>query len=178
MPGRPCRASRPATPSSALYGAHRAKDGQVIFGIQNEREWVVFCDKVLGRPDLATHERFANVTARVANRAELTALIEGFFATMTALDATALLERAGIANGRLNAAKDVWDHPQLAARDRWRDVATPNGTVRALLPPFTFADHEAAIGPVPSLGEHTDAILRELGYADAAVAAMHATGAA
>jgi crotonobetainyl-CoA:carnitine CoA-transferase CaiB-like acyl-CoA transferase len=159
------------------YGAHRASDGQVIFGIQNEREWVVFCEKVLGRPNLATDPRFANVAMRVTNRAELTALIENVFSTMTALEAAALLERAGIANGRLNEAKDIWQHPQLAARDRWRDVVTPNGAVRALLPPFAFADHEAAIGPVPALGEDTDAILRELGYADAAITAMHATGA-
>ena len=172
----------PRQPSShpilCPYGAHRTKDGQVIFGIQNEREWVVFCDNVLGRPDLTTHPRFANVAARVANRAELTALIEDFFSTMAKLEAAALLERAGIANGRLNEAKDVWEHPQLAARDRWRDVLTPAGTVRGLLPPFTFSDHEAAIGPVPSLGEHTDAVLQELGYADAAIAAMHASGAA
>ena len=160
------------------YGAHRAKDGQVIFGIQNEREWVVFCEKVLGRADLIADPRFAKVALRVANRAELTALIEDFFSTMTALDAAALLERAGIANGRLNEAKDVWEHPQLAARDRWRDVATPNGDIRALLPPFAFTDHEAAIGPVPALGADTDAVLRELGYADAAIAAMHASGAA
>jgi itaconate CoA-transferase len=160
------------------YGAHRAGDGQVIFGIQNEREWVVFCDKVLGLPGLAADPRYANVAARVANRAELTALIEDFFATMTSLEAVALLERAGIANGRLNEAKDVWDHPQLAARDRWREVGTPHGPVRALLPPFTFSDHEAAIGPVPALGQHTDAVLRELGYADAAIAAMRASGAA
>ncbi len=172
----------PRQPSShpilCPYGAHRARDGQVIFGIQNEREWVVFCDKVLGRPDLTSHPHFANVAARVAHRAELTVLIEDFFSTMTKLEAAALLERAGIANGRLNEAKDVWEHPQLAARDRWRDVPTPAGMVRGLLPPFTFSDHEAAIGAVPSLGEHTDAVLRELGYADAAIAAMHAGGAA
>jgi crotonobetainyl-CoA:carnitine CoA-transferase CaiB-like acyl-CoA transferase len=160
------------------YGAHRAKDGQVIFGIQNEREWVVFCDKVLGRPELTTDPRFANVALRVTNRAELTALIEDLFSTMTALEAAALLERAGIANGRLNEAKDIWEHPQLAARDRWRDVITPNGPIRALLPPFVFTDHEAAIGAVPALGEHTDAILGDLGYTGAAIAAMHATGAA
>jgi crotonobetainyl-CoA:carnitine CoA-transferase CaiB-like acyl-CoA transferase len=159
------------------YGAHRAADGQVIFGIQNEREGVVFCEKVLARPGLASDPRFANVAARVANRAELTALIEEFFASMTAIDAAALLERAGIANGRLNQAKDVWDHPQLAARDRWREVATPAGPVRALLPPFTFADTEAVIGAVPALGEHTDAILRDLGYDDRAIAAMRAAGA-
>jgi len=172
----------PRRPSShpllCPYGAHRTGDGQVIFGIQNEREWVVFCDKVLGRPELATDPRYANVAMRVANRAELTALIEDFLAPMTALEAATLLERAGIANGRLNEPKDIWEHPQLAARDRWREVATPNGPVRALLPPFAFTDHEAATGPVPALGEHTDAILRELGYADAAIAALHAAGAA
>ena len=171
----------PRRPSShpllCPYGAHRTKDGQVIFGIQNEREWVVFCEKALGRPELATDPRFANVAARVAHRAELTALIEDFLASMTSLEAAELLERAGIANGRLNEAKEVWEHPQFVARDRWREVATPNGPVRALLPPFTFTDQEAAIGPVPSLGEHTDAILRELGYQDAAIAAMRQAGA-
>lgn len=171
----------PRQPSShpllCPYGAHSVKDGQVIFGIQNEREWVVFCDKVLDRPALATDPRFANVAARVANRAELTALIESALAGMTRLEAADLLERAGIANGRLNEAKDVWEHAQLAARDRWRDVPTPNGVVRALLPPFMLTDQEAIVGSVPALGQHTDAILHDLGYADQTIAAMRASGA-
>ena len=159
------------------YGAHNAKDGQVIFGIQNEREWGVFCDKVLGKPALANDPRFANVAARVTNRAELTALIENFFADMTKAEAADLLERAGIANGRLNEAKDVWDHAQFAARDRWRDVTTPNGVVRALLPPFTLTDQEAVVGSVPQLGEHTDTILHSLGYSASAIAAMRSARA-
>jgi itaconate CoA-transferase len=157
------------------YGAHRAKDGQVIFGIQNEREWVVFCEKVLGQPGLAADPRFANVAARVTHRAELTALIEEFLAPMTTLEAADLLESAGIANGRLNEPKAVWEHPQLSARDRWREVQTPCGTARGLLPPFTFTDYEAPVGAVPALGEHTDAILREVGYDSAEIAAMHAS---
>jgi itaconate CoA-transferase len=157
------------------YGAHRAKDGQVIFGIQNEREWVIFCEKVLGRPALATDPRFANVAARVTHRTELTALIEEVLAPMTASEAADLLERAGIANGRLNEPKAVWEHPQLSARDRWREVPTPCGTARGLLPPFTFTDYEAPIGAVPALGEHTDAILREAGYDSAEIAAMRAS---
>jgi crotonobetainyl-CoA:carnitine CoA-transferase CaiB-like acyl-CoA transferase len=96
---------------------------------------------------------------------------------VTKAEAADLLERAGIANGRLNEAKDVWEHAQFAARDRWRDVTTPNGVVRALLPPFTLTDQEAAVGSVPALGEHTDTILRELGYSDPTIAAMRSSQA-
>ncbi len=175
--GQPVPRQPTSHPLLCPYGAHAAKDGQVIFGIQNEREWVMFCDKVLGQPTLATDARFANVAARVANRAELTGLIEDFFASMTKAEAADLLERAGIANGRLNEAKDVWQHAQFTARDRWRDVTTPNGVVRALLPPFTLTDQEAAVGSVPQLGEHTDTILRDLGYSDPAIAAMRSARA-
>ncbi|MEO9189486.1 MAG: CaiB/BaiF CoA-transferase family protein [Acetobacteraceae bacterium] len=164
-------------PALAPYGAHRTKDGQVIFGLQNEREWAVFCTKVMGLPDWATDPRYCNNSARREHREELTAEIEAFFTDKTSLDIVALLDAAGIANGRLNDTRDLWDHPQLAARDRWRDIASPVGPLRALLPAVTFTDTEAAMGEVPALGQHTDAVLAELGYAPADIAAMRAAGA-
>jgi crotonobetainyl-CoA:carnitine CoA-transferase CaiB-like acyl-CoA transferase len=164
-------------PALAPYGAHQAKDGQVIFGLQNEREWATFCARVLDRPELAADPRFCDNNARRDHRNELTDLIEAQFAAMTAIEVVLKLDAAGIANGRLNQTQDVWDHEQFSARDRWREVATPGGPVRALLPPITFADVEAVMGDVPALGEHTDAILRELGFSDAAITALHASGA-
>lgn len=156
-------------PLLAPYGAHRTGDGQVIFGLQNEREWAIFCAEVLHRPELATDPRFASNIARCEHRDELTALIEARFADKTTREMVELLDRAGIANGRLNAPGDVWMHPQLEARDRWREVGAPSGPVRALLPPVTFTDTEAAMGDVPSLGQHTDGVLTELGYSAAEV---------
>jgi crotonobetainyl-CoA:carnitine CoA-transferase CaiB-like acyl-CoA transferase len=164
-------------PAIAPYGAHRTRDGQVIFGIQNEREWAVFCDKVMGQPGMRTDLRFNSTNNRRDNRVELTRLIEERFAPMTSLEVAQLLDDNAIANGRLNDAQDVWDHPQLAARDRWREVQTAHGPYRGLLPPFTFTDVEMGMGPVPAIGEHTDAVLAELGYDADAIAAMHASGA-
>ncbi len=173
----PWRREANSNPLVAPYGAHRTGDGMVIFGLQNDREWATFARDVLRRPELAEDGRFAANKARVANRVELTAIIEALFTTMNSADVVALLDRAGIANGRLNEPMDVWNHPQLAARDRWREVATPGGPIRALLPPFTFGDFEAVMGDVPALGEHTDAVLRELGYADGAIADLRGLGA-
>ncbi|MBV9117103.1 MAG: CoA transferase, partial [Acetobacteraceae bacterium] len=146
-------------PALAPYGAHRAKDGQVIFGLQNEREWATFCAKVMGRPDRVSDPRYHDNSARREHREELKAEIEAFFADKTAREVVALLDAAGIANGRLNDARALWEHEQLAARDRWREIDSPAGSLRALLPPVTFADAEAAMGAVPALGQHTDALL-------------------
>ena len=159
------------------YGAHRARDGQVIFGLQNEREWVIFCTRILERPELATDPRFASNVARRENRAALTALIEADFAARSVAEVVERLDRAGIANGRLNGPRELWEHAQLQARDRWREVATPAGPVRALLPPVTFADSEAPMGAVPALGADTDAVLGEIGYAAAEIARLRAAGA-
>ncbi len=164
-------------PALAPYGAHATKDGEVIFGLQNEREWVTFCDKVMGRPEMAADPRFQGNPGRAASRVALTEIIEAFFADKTTAEVVALLDRAGIANGRLNQAKDVWEHEQLAARDRWREIQTPGGPVRAMLPPIDFADVEAAMGDIPALGEHTDAILADLGFAPPEIAGLRQAGA-
>ncbi len=164
-------------PALAPYGNHRVKDGEVIFGLQNEREWATFCTKVMGRPDWIGDPRYRDNNTRREHRAELTGEIEAFFADKTALDVVAMLDAAGIANGRLNDARALWEHPQLAARDRWREIATPVGPLRALLPPVIFTDTEAAMGDVPALGQHTEQVLAELGYGQADIAAMRAEGA-
>ncbi|HEX6363641.1 MAG TPA: CaiB/BaiF CoA-transferase family protein [Albitalea sp.] len=157
------------------YGPFAAGDGKtVMLGVQNEREWVAFCRDVLGRPGLAQDERFTSNSKRVAHRDALHAAIAEAFAGLTAHDVIARLDAAQIANASVNDMHDVWAHPQLAARDRWREVATPAGAVRALLPP---GRDDAPMGAVPALGEHTDAILAELGYGGHDIAALRAQGA-
>jgi itaconate CoA-transferase len=164
-------------PAIAPYGSHRTKDGSIVFGLQNEREWVTFCTSVLDRPEIASDPRFGTAHARRENRDELTTLIEDFFAAMTSVEVAAILEQHGIANGRLNDPLAAWNHEQFSARDKWREIMTENGPVRALLPPFEFADFEAVMGDVPSVGQHTDQILTELGYTSPAIAALHQSGA-
>ena len=176
--GRPPARTGASHPSIAPYGPHRTGDGKmVVLGLQNEREWAVFCDRVLGRPDLAGDPRFSSNSARVANRADLTRIIEEAFAALGAPDVVARLDSAGIANGRLNAIADVVAHPQLAARDRWRQVETSAGRVAATLPPANLEGVAPAMGAVPSLGEHTEAVLRSLGYSSAAIENLRASGA-
>jgi itaconate CoA-transferase len=164
-------------PAIAPYGAHRTKDGQMILGLQNEREWGVFCQKVLGDPAMQTDPRFASMTLRGTNRQALTAAIEAVFADKTSIEVAALLDAAGIANGRLNEPIDVWNHVQFSARDKWRTVGTANGPVQALLPPFLYPEEEAPMGDVPSVGQHTEAVLGEIGFTPQLIAAMRAAGA-
>jgi itaconate CoA-transferase len=163
-------------PLLAPYGAFRTKDGQVMFGLQNEREWAVFCTDVLCRPEVAQDSRFSTNSRRRENREALTALIERCFSDKNAREVVVVLDRAGIANGRLNDAADVWAHEQFTARDRWREIAAPHGHVRALLPPITFGDVEAAMGDVPCLGQHTEVVLAELGYDGADIARLRESG--
>lgn len=151
----------------APYGPFAAGDGhQVNLGIQNEREWVAFCEVVLQRPELARDERFATNSARVAHRSLLHDEINAVFATLTIDEVSERLDQAGIANARMNTMIEFWNHPQLAARDRWREVESPVGRLRALRPPVTMEGVEPRMDPIPAVGQQTEAILRELGYSD------------
>ena len=105
--------------------------------------------------------RFVTNPDRVARDAELRAIIEGVFAALTPDEVTARLDAAGIASARLRTPAEFAAHPQLAARDRWREADTPGGPVRTLLPPVTVPGREAAMGAVPALGQHTEAVLAE-----------------
>jgi len=147
------------------YGPFAAGDGRtVFFGIQNEREWVSFCSTVLEQPGLATDPRFNSNGQRDANREPLSHIILAVFAQLSAAQVVARLERAQIANARLNTMREFWQHEQLRARSRWREVATPRGPIQALLPAVTMQDVEPRMGPIPAVGEHTRAILAELGF--------------
>jgi itaconate CoA-transferase len=149
------------------YGPFKAGDGGlVMLGLQNEREWLIFCEQVLQAPQWAQDEDFSSNARRVAARAKLEAIILEVFATMAASEIVGRLDAAGIANARINTIADVWDHPQLAARKRWTEVDTPIGRVPALKPPAMLRGIEARMDAVPALGEHTDAVLRELGVSN------------
>jgi len=176
--GKAPRRTGATHPSIAPYGPHRAGDGgQVILGLQNEREWETFCAEVLGRTELARDPRFSSNSARVAHREELTRIIEDAFAGLSTDAAVGRLDAAGIANGRLNAIEEVVQHPQLAARERWREIGTSAGRVAASLPPANLEGIDPAMGEVPSLGQHTDAVLRSLGYTPARIEVLRARGA-
>ncbi len=159
------------------YGPFPTGDGKtVMLGLQNEREWAAFCDKVLQQPTLKSDPRFTSNSKRSAEREALRALIDEVFATLSATDVAARLDDAQIANAQVNTMQEVWQHPQLAARKRWREVGSPAGTIPALLPPGNW-DQDPRMGPVPALGEHTDAILTELGLGPASIAALRAESA-
>ena len=157
------------------YGPFPAGDGKVIMlGLQNEREWAVFCSKVLLQPALATDARFNTNALRSASRKELYALIVSVFASLTGEQVVERLEDAQIANAHMNDMHDLWDHAQLKARNRWTEGATPAGPVPALLPPGMPNGYAPRMDPVPALGQHTDAILGELGFDAGRIARLHA----
>ncbi|MFK4226931.1 CaiB/BaiF CoA transferase family protein [Streptomyces sp. NPDC019890] len=160
------------------YDAYSTADGgQVLLSVQNDREWRRLAEQVLGRPELALDPVFATNTARTANRERTDAAVATALARLSTADAIEALEAAGIACARLNDVTDVAAHPQLAARDRWREVDSPVGPLRALLPPITLpGGPEARMGAVPALGEHTDALLKALGMTDEAAAALRRDG--
>jgi len=160
------------------YGPFPAGDGRtVMLGLQNEREWAVFCKTVLQRPELAKDARFATNSKRSAARSELRKIIVDAFAGLTADQVVERLDQAQIANAQVNDMHAVWGHPQLKARNRWREVDTPAGHVPALLPPGSWEDGDPRMDPVPALGEHTDSLLAELGCSLEKVKHLRASGA-
>ncbi len=161
------------------YGPFPAGDGgTVMLGLQNEREWKVFCEQVLLQPELATDARFDANARRNEHRAELRALIVQAFQALDTAQVVQRLEAAGIANARMNDMAQLWAHPQLQARQAWQQVDTPAGAVPALLPPARSNRYLPRMDAVPAVGQHTDAILAQLGLSPAAIEALHAAGAA
>ena len=160
------------------YGPFKAGDGKtVMLGLQNEREWAKFCETVLENPALAKDERFDKNFKRNEKRTELLEIINACFSKLSSEQLITRLEQAQIANAHLNDMEGLWKHEQLKARHRWTEVNTPNGQIPALLPPGLNDSYEYRMDPVPSVGQHTDAILKELGIAESEIANMRASGA-
>lgn len=147
----------------APYDAYPTSDGQVLIGVQNDRGWAALVTEVFGAPGYVDDPRFATNVARVAHRGELDELVGSFTSRFTTADLDERLAAAGIPAAQVNGTAAVLEHPQLVERDRWRPVASEVGELRGVLPPMTFSDVELPMGAVPALGEHTDAILAELG---------------
>ena len=159
------------------YGRYKTGDGKsIVLGLQNEREWAVFCEKVLLQPKLAQDPRYGSNSRRAAKRSEINALITEVFATLTTEQLIERLDASGIANARMNTPDEVWEHPQLKARDRWRETESPVGLLATLSPPVTMPDFEARLGRIPTLGEHTERILSEFGYSSGDIVALRKAG--
>ena len=160
------------------YGPFVAGDQKVVMlGLQNEREWVIFCDKVLLQAQLAKDSRFDTNMKRSERRQELQAIIIKAFETLSASEVASRLERAGIANAQVNDMVDVWSHRQLQARGRWSSVKTPVGEMPALIPPGSWSKGPARMEEVPALGQHTNSILQSLGYTQVQIDNLRKKGA-
>ena len=168
-----------SSPMVSPYGAYRTRDDQtLVLGTTNDREWQRLATEVLARPDLAANPRYATNADRVARRPELDEVIAAWAAERTLGECRKAAEAAGLGHARLNTPAEVLDHPQLTARDRWRPVGSPVGEVQALLPPPEVSGWDWRMDPVPALGEHTDAVLAELGFRPHEIAALRDEGIA
>jgi crotonobetainyl-CoA:carnitine CoA-transferase CaiB-like acyl-CoA transferase len=166
-----------SSPAVAPYGAFPTRDGQtVVLGTTNDREWQRVAREIIDRPDLADDPRFATNADRCAHRDVLNEAIGNWCAKYDLADIQKTADEAGIGNSRYNLPSEVVVHPQLEARDRWRSVASPKGDIPALLPPPVIAGYEAPMGAVPGLGQHTDAVLSELGLTATELASLRAEG--
>jgi len=160
------------------YGPFPAGDGgTVMLGLQNEREWRTFCEKVLLQAGLAADPRFDSNARRNENREALRSIIVETFGALSTAQVLERLDTAQIANARMNDMAGLWAHPQLQARERWRQVGSPAGDIPALLPAGRQSAFDYRMDPIPAVGEHTDAILRSLGRSDADIAALREAGA-
>jgi crotonobetainyl-CoA:carnitine CoA-transferase CaiB-like acyl-CoA transferase len=164
----------------APYDAYATADGgRVLLSVQNDREWRRLAEHVIGRPELGSDPAYATNAARVANRERTDELVAKALGVLDADEALARLHEAGIACARLRDVREVAEHPQLAARERWREVGSPAGPLRALLPPITLPGGDTArMGDVPALGRHTEAVLRAVGMTDDEIAALRRDGVA
>ena len=157
------------------YGPFPVGDGNVVMlGLQNEREWAIFCDKVLEQPQLKTDPRFSTSSRRSSAREDLYAIIVGAFSRFTAAQVVKRLDDAQIGNAAMNDMRQVWEHAQLAARKRWAEVDTPNGKILAMRPPGVPESFNARMDPIPAVGEHTNSILGEIGYSEFEIARLRA----
>lgn len=160
----------------APYGPSNTGDHKVVYlGLQNEREWKRFCAEVLQKPELATDFRYDSNTKRVQNREQLDVDIQEVFQKLSAAEIIARLEAAQIANARLNTVQEFVDHPQLKARNRWAAVGSPVGPLPALLPPVKIENVAPVMKDVPAVGQHTGAILEELGFDSKTIASWRAS---
>ncbi|KWX66965.1 CoA-transferase [Mycobacterium sp. NAZ190054] len=166
------------SPAVAPYGAFPTRDGQtVVLGTTNDREWQRVAREIIDRPDLADDPRFATNPGRCAHREILDEAIGSWCARHDLADIQKRADAAGIGNSRYNRPSEVVAHPQLSARDRWRTVATPRGDIRALRPPPVIGGFEQPMGAIPGLGQHTDAVLTELGFTPEQLDQLRAEGA-
>jgi crotonobetainyl-CoA:carnitine CoA-transferase CaiB-like acyl-CoA transferase len=176
MGGTPPARTGASHATIAPYGPYRTRDGQVIFGVQNNREWTTFATRVLDRPDLAADARFQSNHLRVQNRAEMDAEIDAAFGIRSTTEVVDRLDAAQIANARLNTVEQFIDHPQLAGRQAWRQIESPSGPIPALVPPVRLHGVDPVMGAIPALGQHTDQILAELGFDPSTIAGWHEEG--
>jgi itaconate CoA-transferase len=172
-------ASPPPRAGAAIYpyGPFLAGDGKtVMLGLQNEREWAIFCQLVLKQPELALEARFSSNSKRVEHRQALRERILEVFSELSAEQVIERLDQAQIANAHMNEMKDVWQHPQLKARDRWTEVGSPSGSIPALKPPGLSNSFSPRMDAVPSLGQHTNSLLNELGLSNSDIEILRQNG--
>jgi itaconate CoA-transferase len=175
--GAPPRRTGASHATIAPYGPSKSGDDKIVYlGLQNEREWKRFCEVVLHKPELATDFRYDSNAKRVQNREQLDVDIQEVFQNLTAAEIIARLEAAQIANARMNTVQEFVEHPQLKARNRWATVGSPVGPLLALLPPVKLENVDPVMKDVPAVGQHTDAILEELGFESKTIASWRQTG--